>query len=188
MYIRLADNMQKDSIVDGVGLRAVIWTQGCPHKCVGCHNPHTQDCKKGKNISVEQVKEEIDYLELQDGITFSGGEPFRQAKECAEIASHAKQRKLNVWSYSGYTFEELLAMSADNPSILDFLKQIDVLIDGRFILAQKDLTLKYRGSTNQRIINVKKSLKEQRALIIKKYDSPRRKNDIILKRSEYLFL
>lgn len=170
MKIRLAAYLQPDSIVDGEGIRTVIWTQGCPHHCLGCHNPETWDFKGGALVELEEVYEIIDSLEGQDGITFSGGDPFMQPKECLEIAKYAKKKGLNIWSYTGYTFEELMELSNKKREILDFLKEIDVLVDGRFVLAKKSYSCIFRGSTNQRIIDVKESLKQKKVVIASKYE------------------
>lgn len=170
MKIKLAAYLQPDSIVDGEGIRTVIWTQGCPHHCLGCHNPDTHDMSGGALVDLEEVYDIINELEGQDGITFSGGDPFIQPKECAEIAKYAKKKGYNIWSYTGYTFEQLLTLSEKKPEIMDFLKEIDVLVDGKFELAKKNYKAKFRGSYNQRIIDVKKSLKENKAIIIDKYE------------------
>ena len=109
MKIRLADdNLLTDSIVDGEGLRAVLWTQGCSHNCKGCHNPETHDFNKGVLVEVDEVKQLIKDLTLQDGITFSGGDPFFQPEPCIEIAKFAKEEGLNVWAYTGFLFEDLI--------------------------------------------------------------------------------
>ena len=177
MKIRLAvPHIQKDSIVDGEGIRSVIWTQGCPHNCLGCHNPETHSFKSGKLVDVENIKKEIDKLEGQEGITFSGGDPMMQPRECAVIAEYCHEKGFSVWCYTGYTFEELLKMSKVTPTILDFLKQIDVLIDGKFILSEKSYDVVFRGSKNQRIIDVKKSLKLNKTVIIDKYDKVEKNN------------
>lgn len=160
MNIRLAADLQEDSIVDGEGIRTVLWTQGCPHHCPGCHNPQTHDFNGGILVDVEDVKDAIDELKGQDGLTFSGGDPFMQPKECAEIARFAREVGLNIWCYTGYTFEQLLALSKKKPEIMEFLKEIDILVDGRFILEKKSYSALFRGSTNQRLIDVKKSLEE----------------------------
>ncbi len=160
MNIRLAADLQEDSIVDGEGIRTVLWTQGCPHHCPGCHNPQTHDFNEGILVDVEDVKDAIDELKGQDGLTFSGGDPFMQPKECAEIARFAREVGLNIWCYTGYTFEQLLALSKKKPEIMEFLKEIDILVDGRFILEKKSYSALFRGSTNQRLIDVKKSLEE----------------------------
>ena len=169
MQIRLAADLQGDSIVDGEGLRTVIWTQGCPHHCLGCHNPETFSFQGGTLVDVSEVCELLDTIPNQDGITFSGGDPMMQPKACSIIAKYAHQKGLNVWCYTGFTFEELLLKTKIEPAILDFLKQIDVLVDGRFVLAEKSLNLKFKGSRNQRIIDVKESLLKKEAIIITKY-------------------
>ena len=167
MKIKLATKeLLVDSIVDGEGLRSVLWTQGCSHHCEGCHNPETWDFNGGIEVDVEEVKQEIDNLTLQDGITLSGGDPFFQAKACTEIAKYAKQKGLNVWAYTGFLYENLIKIE----EMKELLKYIDVLVDGPFILNEKSLTLNYRGSSNQRIINVPKSLKDNKIHQIKKYD------------------
>lgn len=157
-YIRLAADLQTDSIVDGPGLRAVLWTQGCGHHCKGCQNPGTWDFEGGGLVPIEMVKEAISELEYHTGLTFSGGDPMFQPKACLEIARYAKSLGLDIWVYTGFTFEELLKMSKTNPIYLDFLKEIDVLVDGKFILEQRDLSILFRGSRNQRLIDIKRTL------------------------------
>mgnify|MGYP004475214403 FL=1 len=169
MKIRLAAYLQPDSIVDGEGIRTVIWTQGCLHNCLGCHNPETHDMNGGALVDLSEVYEIIDNLEGQDGITFSGGDPFCQPKECAEIAKYARKKGYNIWSYTGYDFEQLLLIAKSKPEILDFLKQIDVLVDGRFEIAKKSYNSIFRGSYNQRIIDVTKSLEENNVVLVQKY-------------------
>jgi anaerobic ribonucleoside-triphosphate reductase activating protein len=169
--IRLAAYLQPDSIVDGEGIRTVIWTQGCPHNCKGCHNPETHDFSGGALIELSEIYSAIDKLEGQDGITFSGGDPFLQPHECALIAKYAKSKGYNIWTYTGYTFEQLLKLSEVNHDYMDFLKEIDVLIDGKFELLKKSYNSVFRGSTNQRIIDVKTSIVMGRAVSIEKYDS-----------------
>ena len=176
MKIRLARDIQTDSIVDGEGIRTVIWTQGCIHNCKGCHNPDTHSFDDGFLIDVEDVKNNLDVIEGQTGITFSGGDPMCQPDECSEIAKHAKKIGLNVWCYTGYTFERLLEMSKKNKSYMKFLKYIDVLIDGPFILSLKSFDVKFRGSKNQRIIDVVKSLKEGSIVLKDEYDIKEQKS------------
>lgn len=178
MKIRLAAYLQPDSIVDGEGIRTVIWTQGCPHNCLGCHNPETHDINGGALVDLEEVYEIIDELEGQNGITFSGGDPFMQPKVCSEIAKYARSKGYNIWSYTGYTFEQLISLSKKKPEIMDFLREIDVLVDGKFELANKSYTVKFRGSSNQRIIDVKESLKKNTIVLVEKY----RENTIISNR------
>lgn len=169
MKIRLAAYLQSDSIVDGEGIRTVIWTQGCPHHCFGCQNPETQDFKGGAEIDVEEVKKMIDELKGQDGITFSGGDPFVQPAACAILAKYAKSKGLNIWCYTGYDYEKLLTLSKEKKEYMDFLKEIDVLVDGKFILEQKTFGAVFRGSSNQRIIDVPSSLKHNRVVLVPKY-------------------
>ena len=170
MKIRLASPLQMDSIVDGAGIRTVIWTQGCGHACKGCHNPETHDFNSGQLFDVEEIKKQIDELLDQDGITFSGGDPMYQPEACNELAKHIQKKGLNVWCYTGFTYEQLLKKAEIEPIYLEFLNNIDVLIDGPFVFNKKSLSVMFRGSTNQRIIDVKKSLKNNRVEIISKYD------------------
>lgn len=156
MKIRLAADLQSDSIVDGEGIRTVIWTQGCSHNCFGCHNPQTHDFKGGELVDVSDVIEALEQIEGQSGITFSGGDPMFQPKQCAIIAKHIKEKGLNVWAYSGFTYEELI--NSNNKDILDFLRYIDVLIDGKFEMNKKSFNVPFRGSSNQRLIDVQKSI------------------------------
>lgn len=169
MQIRLAAPIQIDSVVDGEGIRAVIWTQGCPHNCLGCHNPGTHDFKGGYLEDVETLKKEIDSLEGQDGITFSGGDPLMQIDACLELAKYSKKRGLNVWCYTGFTFEQLLIMSKTNNALVELLNNIDVLVDGKFDLAKKSFEAPFRGSTNQRVLDCKESIKQQMPIEIEEY-------------------
>lgn len=164
-YIRLAADLQTDSIVDGPGLRAVIWTQGCSHHCKGCQNPQTWDFEGGGLVPIDMVKEAIDDLKYHTGITFSGGDPMFQVESCNELADYAIKKNLNIWVYTGFTYEEVLKMSKSKPIYKEFLEKIDVLVDGKFILKERDLSLLFRGSRNQRLIDVKKSLKENTVVL-----------------------
>lgn len=184
MKIRLAYPLQSDSIVDGEGVRAVIWTQGCIHNCLGCHNPETHSFDSGYLIDIEELKKEISNLSTHDGITFSGGDPICQVEACLEIAKFCKENNLNIWCYSGYTFEQLLLLSNKNPYIKEFLTYVDVLVDGKFMLELRSLDLLFKGSKNQRIINVKASLNKGKAVLIRKYMS--NKKEIIKKREVYI--
>lgn len=178
MKIRLATPIiQEDSIVDGEGIRAVIWTQGCAHKCPGCHNPQTHSFDDGFELDIEEVKEEIDELVGQDGVTFSGGDPFYQVEACLELAKYIKSKKMNIWCYTGFTYESLISLSKNNPKIKEFLKTIDVLIDGPFILEQKSLDCAFRGSKNQRIIDTRESLKNKKVCLVEKYYIEKKKNN-----------
>ena len=161
--MRIAGIMD-DSIVDGPGLRLTVFTQGCVHNCPGCHNPESHDMNGGKEMSVAEIIEMIDDNPLLDGVTLSGGDPFCQPKDSALIAAAAKERGLNVWTYSGWTFEQLFKKAEDDPAVLDLLRNTDVLVDGPFILAQKSLEVKWRGSKNQRLVDAARSLAEGRAV------------------------
>ena len=144
-----------DSIVDGPGIRMTVFAQGCPHHCQGCHNPETWQFGCGTPMEEERIADIVATNPLCRGVTFSGGEPFAQAEGFTKLAQLLKERGYEVASYSGYTFEEL---TNGTEAQRELLKRIDVLIDGRFELAQRSLEIPFRGSKNQRIIDVKKSL------------------------------
>ena len=150
-----------DSIVDGPGIRTTIFSQGCPHHCKGCHNPETWAFGCGTQMPVEDIVDIVKSNPLCRGVTFSGGEPFSQAAGFAKLAALLKELGYEVASYSGFTFEELLEGTEDQKKLLE---NIDILIDGRFILAEKSLEIAFRGSRNQRILDVKKSLAEGKAV------------------------
>lgn len=170
MQVRLAGNVQPDSIVDGEGIRVVVWMQGCSHNCKGCHNPNTHSFDGGFLSDTEEVKKEISKLKSITGVTLSGGDPMFQIEASLDIAKFAHQIGLNVWCYTGYTFEQLLAIARINSKMLELLKELDVVVDGKFILEEKSADVKFRGSKNQRIIDVPKSLKENKAINVEKYD------------------
>lgn len=176
MKIRLASYLQPDSIVDGKGIRTVIWTQGCIHNCPFCHNPETHDVNGGFEVEVDKIKKDISLLEGQTGITFSGGDPMMQSEACANIAKYARTLKLNIWCYTGYTFEKLLELSKEKNSILEFLNNIDVLVDGPFVISKKSYDVPFRGSTNQRLIDVKKSL-EKKEVVLYELDDTKKENN-----------
>jgi len=161
MKIRLSSSIATDSVVDGRGLRTVIWCQGCPHDCAGCHNPDTHSFTGGFEQDIDELVQEILAVQMQSGVTFSGGDPMMQPASCAAIASRLKERTINIWCYTGFTFEELL----DKPDCVQFLQYIDVLVDGKFELALKSYELLFKGSANQRIIDVPASLKENRVVL-----------------------
>ena len=153
MKIRIS-GIVNDSVVDGPGFRLAVFTQGCPHHCAGCHNPQTHYFEGGREIDTQEIIEKLRGNPLLDGITLSGGEPFCQGAACAELASAAHALGLNVWTYSGYTYEQLLAGDAEQRALL---AETDVLVDGPFVLPQRTLELRFRGSANQRLIDVKAS-------------------------------
>ena len=151
----------QDSIVDGPGIRTTFFCQGCPHHCPGCHNPETWDFGCGTMVPVEDLVDVVKSNPLCRGVTFSGGEPFAQAAGFAKLAKLLKKEGYEVASYSGYTFEELLNGSDDQKELL---ASIDILIDGPFVLAERSLELVFRGSRNQRILDVPKSLAAGKAI------------------------
>lgn len=153
LTIRIAGIVQ-DSIVDGQGIRMTIFTQGCPHHCPGCHNAHTHDPNGGREVTVAEIIEQMRSNPLLDGVTFSGGEPFEQIEAVKHIAHEAHRLRLNVWCYTGWTWEQIML----DPRKRGLLAYIDVLVDGRFILEQRSFELKWRGSKNQRVIAVEESL------------------------------
>lgn len=154
--------IEHESIVDGDGIRYVIFTQGCPHHCPGCHNPQTHSFNAGKLVSVDELLADIskrkDYI---DGITLSGGEPFYQSDQCSVIAKQAQKMGLTVWCYTGYLFEELYGRNDE------LLNHIDMLVDGPFIQQKRSLALEFRGSTNQRLIDIPASLEAGVAVLRK---------------------
>ena len=151
----------QDSIVDGPGIRTTIFCQGCPHHCPGCHNPETWAFGIGTDMEVERILDIVRENPLCRGVTFSGGEPFAQAAGFAKLAKLLKEKGYEVASYSGFTFEELLDGTQEQKTLLE---NIDILIDGRFILAEKSLEIAFRGSRNQRILDVKRSLAAGKAV------------------------
>ena len=179
MELRLASGLTYDSIVDGPGLRMVIWAQGCIHNCYKCHNPQTHKLDGGIIVNTDYIINEMKKLKLHKGITLSGGEPFLQAKGLSIIAQEAQTNNLDVWCYTGYTYEAMLK----NPKMKMLLSEVDVLVDGKFILEERSLNIYYRGSRNQRVIDVPKSLEQERVVLIdrymkdKSYEEPYKKPD-----------
>lgn len=145
-----------DSIVDGPGLRFVVFAQGCSFDCPGCHNPQTHAFGAGVDRSPEDVFAEIRRSPLARGVTFSGGDPFFQAEAFAALAALLKEAGYEVAAYTGYTWETLLATGS--AAQRDLIARLDILVDGRFEIAQRDLSLRFRGSANQRVIDVPASL------------------------------
>lgn len=152
-----------ESIVDGEGIRYVIFTQGCPHNCEGCHNIHTHDCQKGKLKPIDEIINEVRHNPIIKGVTLSGGEPFMQAESLVKLARSVKADGKDVWVYSGFTYEKLL--DGEIQGAQELLNECDVLVDGKFELEKRDLTLRFRGSSNQRVIDVKSSLQEGKPVI-----------------------
>lgn len=143
-----------ESVVDGPGVRFVVFAQGCPHYCNGCHNPETWDINGGKEKSVREIRKML-RKKLKDikGITLSGGEPFLQAEEMAALALEAKKLELDVVTYTGYTYEELEALNL--PGSTELLALTDLLVDGPYMQEHKDISLPFRGSSNQRVIDLR---------------------------------
>ena len=142
------------------GLRFVLFTQGCPHHCPGCHNPESHDPAGGYDIAWEKVYAEFEKNPLLKGLTLSGGEPMLQPAELVDLCRAVHAAGKDVMAYTGFTYEELLDRQKDDPALAELLNEIDTLVDGRFILAQRDLTLIYKGSRNQRIIDLNATRRE----------------------------
>lgn len=151
-----------ESIVDGPGIRYVVFTQGCPLRCKGCHNPQSQPLEGGIDVKLRVLYDEIKSNPLTQGVTFSGGEPFIQATPLAIFANILRQEGYSLWSYSGYTFDKL----AEDPIRRKLLEQLDVVVDGPYIIAKRSLEIDFRGSSNQRIINVQESLKNNQVVLM----------------------
>ncbi|HHY51892.1 MAG TPA: anaerobic ribonucleoside-triphosphate reductase activating protein [Clostridiales bacterium] len=157
--IRIA-GIVKQSVVDGPGLRLTIFTQGCPHHCPGCHNPETHDFAGGYDCDVAVILEELEKNPLLRGITLSGGEPLCRAEELLPLVREVKRAGKDVVCYTGYTFEELMQIKKKDANLAALLELIDLLIDGRYDQSQRDLTLRFRGSRNQRVLNLPVSLQK----------------------------
>lgn len=154
--------LEQNSYVDGPGIRMAIFFQGCLHKCEGCHNPGSWPMYGGEKIDTNDLMKKMANDPLLDGITLSGGEPFLQPQPALALARFARQKGLSVWCYTGYTFEQINEWQ-DNRKTL--LQNIDVLVDGPFKLEEKSLDVPWRGSRNQRLIDVKKSLEKGEAVL-----------------------
>lgn len=149
--------IQNDSVVDGPGFRLTVFTQGCPHKCPGCHNPQTHPFEGGSDMDTDEIFEMIKQNPLLRGVTLSGGEPFCQPEPLAQLAKQVHGIGKDVVCFTGYTLEQLL--EKDNPFVKELLEQIDILIDGPYIEQQRNLSLLFRGSENQRLIDLPETLK-----------------------------
>ena len=154
-----------DSIVDGPGLRYAVFVQGCTHHCPGCHNPESQPVVGGTPTAISDVLADIRANKLITGVTLSGGEPFEQPAACAALARALKADGYNLWAYSGYLYEQLLARAEAEPAVAELLAIIDVLVDGPFVEGRKSYMLKWRGSDNQRLIDVPRSQAEGRVVL-----------------------
>ncbi len=155
-----------ESLVNGPGMRRVFFSQGCRHKCKGCFNPDTHDFNGGELRDMDELIADVKENPILKGITFSGGDPLEQADKFAYMAKEFKKMNLNIWCYTGYKFEYLLENSNDENKFRDLLENIDVLVDGRFEESLKEEGLKFKGSSNQRIIDVPKSLKAGEVILL----------------------
>ena len=158
--IRMA-GIADDSIVDGPGIRVTLFCQGCPHHCPGCQNPETWPFTGGTETEEEALFARVRENPLARGVTFSGGEPFAQAAGFAKLARMLREAGYEIACYTGYRWEELLCGTPEQQALL---RELDVLIDGPFVEEQKSLSLPYRGSANQRILDVPASLREGKAI------------------------
>lgn len=147
--------IEPESIVDGPGFRYVVFVQGCPHHCPGCHNPQSHAFGCGTKRTVEELVDEMRENPLLSGVTLSGGEPFCQAEALCDLAQRVREMGKTVVAYSGYTLEQLLEKGRTVPAIRRLLSLTDTLIDGPYIEAQRDLELQFRGSRNQRVIDLR---------------------------------
>ncbi len=165
MDIRIAGTVC-ESVVDGPGLRYVVFVQGCPHHCVGCHNPETHSFKSGKIVDINTLYEECMEDPLHKGVTFSGGEPFCQSEALYTLGVKFKEQGMHLMCYSGWTFEELMEKAKSEEFVGKLLSITDVLVDGEFMIEERSLALSFRGSCNQRIIDVQKSISENSVVTI----------------------
>jgi anaerobic ribonucleoside-triphosphate reductase activating protein len=163
LKLKLA-GFKAESIVDGPGIRATVFFQGCPHHCPGCHNPETHDPESGFTVTVNEVATYIKGCSGISGVTFSGGEPFGQVAAAAELAAVVKKEGLNLLIYSGYTFDQLIKQSTKDRNCERLLKAAWLLIDGPFMLERQNYDLPFRGSDNQRIIDLKQSARQQKVV------------------------
>ena len=162
--LRIAGIM-RESIVDGPGIRFAVFCQGCPHGCPGCHNPETHDPAGGNEVKIDRILQEFDKNPLLSGMTFSGGEPMCQPEGFAVLGRKVKARGKTITIYTGYTLEQLLKMAEDTPAIGELLEMCDILIDGPFIMGKRDLNLQFRGSSNQRVIDMNRTREEMKIVL-----------------------
>lgn len=161
-------NILEDTTVDGPGFRTAIYAAGCPNGCPGCHNPESWDINRGQWMSTDEILQKVLADDFAD-VTFSGGDPMYQPEGFAELASAIKRKsRKNIWCYTGYTFEKLLK----NPRQAQLLEYIDVLVDGRYRQELRDEDLQFRGSSNQRLIDVQASLKSGKTTLYRSSSTP----------------
>lgn len=154
--VRIA-GIKYESVTDGPGLRTTVFFQGCCHNCNGCHNPETWDKLGGVAMEIPELVTRLNLNPIVSGVSFSGGEPFLQAEQACLIAEAIKRQGKSLWVFTGFIWENLFAKPM-SPGFLQLLQQTDVLVDGPFKLEQRDLTIPFRGSSNQRVIDVPRSL------------------------------
>lgn len=164
-HLKIA-GIERESIVDGPGIRLVVFAQGCKHNCPGCHNPATHSFDGGMMLSIESILGILSSNPILDGITLSGGEPFEQAEGFAELAQKSRQLGFHVMTYTGYTYEKIIAGCMDRTGWRRLLDNTDILVDGPFIMEKRNILLKFRGSENQRMIDVNRTKAENRIVII----------------------
>ncbi|MDE5737726.1 MAG: anaerobic ribonucleoside-triphosphate reductase activating protein [Oscillospiraceae bacterium] len=162
MFLQVS-GLANDSIVDGPGFRFTIFVQGCPHHCKGCQNPQTHAFQGGTLMTTEEIFAKIKRNPLLDGVTFSGGEPFCQAQALAELGREIHKLGLNIMTYTGYTFE-YLSTHRDSNFYGELLDISDWLVDGKFIQSKRSLNLLFRGSENQRILDIPRSITEHKPI------------------------
>jgi len=152
--------IKRESLFDGPGIRMTLFVQGCPRDCYGCHNPETRDPHGGVEMDIKEVLEYINKSQNLDGITYSGGEPFMQAEPLAVLGQEIKRLGLHLITYTGYTFEEIWERSVYSESDADLLRATQILVDGPYLHDEKELNFPFKGSKNQRIIDVASSLQK----------------------------
>lgn len=155
-----------ESLSNGPGMRRVLFSQGCSHECDGCFNPSTHSFLGGELKDMDIMLNDIKNNPILKGVTFSGGDPLEQADKFAYMAKEVKKIGLDVWCYTGYTYEHILENYCNKQGFNELLKNIDVLVDGKFEVNKTDSRLKFRGSSNQRIIDVKASLSSGKVVVL----------------------
>ena len=164
-YVRLAGVIY-ESLVNGPGIRRVYFAQGCRHNCEGCFNPETHDFNGGELMDMNELINDAISNPMINGITFSGGDPLEQAESFSYMAKEFKSKGLNIWCYTGYTFEQILEKMKKDKDLKELISNVDVLVDGKFEMNNKNKSLKFRGSSNQRIIDVKQSLEIGKCIVL----------------------
>lgn len=155
-----------ESLVNGPGMRRVYFSQGCKHNCLGCFNPDTHDFNGGEELDMDKLIEDTVNNPILKGVTFSGGDPLEKAEEFSYMAKAFKKSGLNIWCYTGYTFEEIIENMKFDRYLKELMENIDVLVDGKFEINKKDEGLRFRGSSNQRIIDVQKTLRLRKIITL----------------------